>query len=250
SSASLASAAGSLEADSLSLLLEYGVDANVPKHSGHLPIQRAAYRGHFLALKNLVPVTNFDAIKESGISPIQSSAAGAHPQCLKFLLKSEFDVSFMLDQRIRKGYDDRCKSALYFSVSNGDICSTQLLLNAGALRNQDPVSCLQIALRIGNYELMNLLLQHGANVNYFCRVNTTHFPSALQYALKDEVMLRMLMNYGYEVHLCFDCPRGNASHSQYVTDGWTSTAIKDTTVSVPGGFICWCFTASILHTTK
>ncbi|XP_035402901.1 dynein axonemal heavy chain 12-like [Cygnus atratus] len=222
-------AAGGGNPDSLSLLLQYGADANVPKHSGHLPIHRAAYRGHFLALKNLVPVTNFDAIKESGISPIHSAAAGAHPQCLEFLLKSGFDANFMLDQRIRKGYDDRRKSALYFAVSNGDICSTQLLLNAGALPNQDPINCLQIALRMGNYELMNLLLRHGANVNYFCRVNTTHFPSALQYALKDEVMLRMLMNYGYDVHSCFDCPWGNTSHSQYVTDGWTSTVIKDTT---------------------
>uniref|UniRef100_A0A669NX84 Ankyrin repeat and SOCS box containing 14 n=1 Tax=Phasianus colchicus TaxID=9054 RepID=A0A669NX84_PHACC len=221
-------AAGGGNPDSLNLLLEYGADANVPKHSGHLPIHRAAYRGHFLALKNLVPVTNFDAIKESGISPIHSAAAGAHPQCLEFLLKSGFDANFMLDQRIRKGYDDRRKSALYFAVSNGDISSAQLLLNAGALPNQDPINCLQIALRMGNYELMNLLLRHGANVNYFCRVNTTHFPSALQYALKDEVMLRMLMNYGYDVHRCFDCPRGDVSHSQYVTDGWTSTVIKDT----------------------
>ncbi|NXK59020.1 ASB14 protein, partial [Sylvietta virens] len=102
------------------------------------------------------------------------------------------------------------------------------LLNAGALTNQDPINCLQIALRMGNYELMHLLLRHGANVNYFCRVNTTHFPSALQYALKDEVMLRMLLNYGYDVHRCFDCPRGSGAHAQYVTDGWTSTVIKDT----------------------
>ncbi|XP_064931856.1 ankyrin repeat and SOCS box protein 14 [Columba livia] len=221
-------AAGGGNPDSLSLLLEYGADANVPKHSGHLPIHRAAYRGHFLALKNLVPVTDFDAIKESGISPVHSAAAGAHPQCLEFLLKSGFDANFMLDQRVRKGYDDHRKSALYFAVSNGDVCSAQLLLDAGALPNQDPINCLQIALRMGNYELMNLLLRHGANVNYFCRVNTTHFPSALQYALKDEVMLRMLMNYGYDVQRCFDCPRGNSSHAQYVTDGWTSTVIKDT----------------------
>ncbi|XP_054072019.1 ankyrin repeat and SOCS box protein 14 isoform X4 [Rissa tridactyla] len=221
-------AAGGGNPDSLSLLLEYGADANVPKHSGHLPIHRAAYRGHFVALKYLVPVTDFDAIKESGISPVHSAAAGAHPQCLEFLLKSGFDANFMLDQRVRKGYDDHRKSALYFAVSNGDICSTQLLLDAGALPNQDPINCLQIALRMGNYELINLLLRHGANVNYFCRVNTTHFPSALQYALKDEVMLRMLMNYGYDVHRCFDCPQGNSSRSQYVTDGWTSTVIKDT----------------------
>lgn len=53
-------AAGGGNPDSLSLLLEYGADANVPKHSGHLPIHRAAYRGHFLwvnMLKNQVMMT-------------------------------------------------------------------------------------------------------------------------------------------------------------------------------------------------
>ncbi|XP_042305064.1 ankyrin repeat and SOCS box protein 14 isoform X2 [Sceloporus undulatus] len=221
-------AAGGGNPDCVSLLLEYGADANVPKHSGHLPIHRAAYRGHFLALQILVPVTHYSAIKESGISPVHSAAAGGHPQCLEFLLKSGFDANFMLHQRIRKGYDDERKSALYFAVSNGDITSAQLLLEAGALPNQDPVNCLQLALRMGNYELISLLLRHGANVNYFCRVNTTHFPSALQYTLKDEVMLRMLLNYGYNVHRCFDCPHGNNVHAQYIFEGWTSTVIKDT----------------------
>nr|XP_033781775.1 ankyrin repeat and SOCS box protein 14 isoform X1 [Geotrypetes seraphini]XP_033781776.1 ankyrin repeat and SOCS box protein 14 isoform X1 [Geotrypetes seraphini]XP_033781777.1 ankyrin repeat and SOCS box protein 14 isoform X1 [Geotrypetes seraphini] len=220
-------AAGGGNADSISLLLEYGADANIPKYTGHLPIHRAAYRGHLSALKVLIPVTNNAAIKRSGISPVHSAAAGGHSQCLELLLKSEFDVNFMLDSRVRKGYDDQRKSALYFAVSNGDIASVKMLLDAGALPNQDPVNCLQVALRIGNYELINLLLRHGANVNYFSRVNTLHFPSALQYTLKDEVMLRMLLNYGYDVQRCFDCPHGNNMHSPHGFEGWTSTVIKD-----------------------
>ncbi|MEE6524857.1 hypothetical protein FKM82_024542, partial [Ascaphus truei] len=212
----------------LSLLLEYGADANVPKHSGHLPIHRAAYRGHLSALKKLVPVTDNAAIKRSGMSPVHSAAAGGHPECLDLLLRSGFDVNFMLAQRVQKGYDDERKSALYFAVSNGDVSSAHLLLDAGAHPNQDPVNCLQVALRMGNYELVNLLLRHGSNVNYVCRVNPLHFPSALLYALKDEVMLRMLLNYGYNIHRCFDCPDGDTLHPTYGSDGWTSTVIKDT----------------------
>ncbi|XP_075039367.1 ankyrin repeat and SOCS box protein 14 [Mixophyes fleayi] len=214
--------------DAISLLLEYGADANIPKHSGHLPIHRAAYRGHLLALRLLIPVTDMAAIKRSGISPVHSAAAGGHPECLDLLLRSNFDVNFMLAQRVRKGYDDERKSALYFAVSNSDVSSAKLLLNAGALPNQDPVNCLQLALRMGNYELVNLLLRHGANVNYICRVNPLHFPSALQYALKDEVMLRMLLNYGYNLYKCFECPHGNNVHSIIGYEGWTSTVIKDT----------------------
>ncbi|XP_045663358.1 ankyrin repeat and SOCS box protein 14 [Ursus americanus] len=214
--------------DCLTLLLEHGADANIPKNSGHLPIHVAADRGHLLALKILVPVTDPVAIKQSGISPVHCAAAGAHPECLELLIQAGFDVNFMLDQRIRKHYDDHRKSALYFAVSNGDLSSVKLLLSAGALPNQDPVNCLQIALRMGSYELISLLLRHGANVNYFCRVNPLHFPSALQYTLKDEVMLRMLLNYGYDTERCFDCPHGNKVHPCYTFEGWTPTVIKDT----------------------
>ncbi|XP_062057109.1 ankyrin repeat and SOCS box protein 14 [Lepus europaeus] len=228
SSSILLEAARGGNPDSVTLLLEYGADANIPKNSGHLPIHVAADRGHLLALKMLVPVTNPAAIKQSGISPVHCAAAGAHPQCLELLIQAGFDVNFMLDQRIRKHYDDQRKSALYFAVSNGDLSSVKLLLGAGALPNQDPVNCLQIALRMGNYELISLLLRHGANVNYFCRVNPLHFPSALQYTLKDEVMLRMLLNYGYDIELCFDCPHGDKVHPLYSFEGWTSTVIKDT----------------------
>ncbi|CAK7293283.1 ankyrin repeat and SOCS box protein 14 isoform X3 [Vulpes vulpes] len=228
SSSILLEAASGGNPDSVALLLEHGADANVPKNSGHLPIHVAADRGHLLALKLLVPVTDLAAIKQSGISPVHCAAAGAHPQCLELLIQAGFDVNFMLDQRIRKHYDDHRKSALYFAVSNGDLSSVKLLLSAGALPNQDPVNCLQIALRMGNYELVSLLLRHGANVNYFCRVNPLHFPSALQYTLKDEVMLRMLLNYGYDTERCFDCPHGDKVHPCYTFEGWTSTVIKDT----------------------
>ncbi|XP_053456749.1 ankyrin repeat and SOCS box protein 14 isoform X5 [Nycticebus coucang] len=228
SSSILLEAASGGNPDSVILLIGYGADANIPKNSGHLPIHVAADRGHLLALKTLIPVTDLVAIKQSGISPVHCAAAGAHPQCLELLIQAGFDVNFMLDQRIRKHYDDQRKSALYFAVSNGDLASVKLLLSAGALPNQDPVNCLQIALRMGNYELISLLLRHGANVNYFCRVNPLHFPSALQYTLKDEVMLRMLLNYGYDTERCFDCPHGDKVHPSYTFEGWTSTVIKDT----------------------
>ncbi|KAJ3603288.1 hypothetical protein NHX12_031030 [Muraenolepis orangiensis] len=96
------------------------------------------------------------------------------------LLDAGYDPNFMLHQCVRRNYDDERRSALSFAVSNSDVASVRLLLAAGARTNRDPVSCLQVALRLGNYELIHLLLQSGANVNYYSTVNTTHFPSALQ----------------------------------------------------------------------
>ncbi|XP_061909697.1 dynein axonemal heavy chain 12 isoform X2 [Entelurus aequoreus] len=217
-------AAASGNPDIISLLLDHGADANVPLHSGHLPIHRVAYHGHILALQHLIPVTKPCAIKESGMSPLHSAAAGGHSHCVELLLKNGFDPNLMLHPRVRCNYDDERKSALFFAVSNNDLQSTRLLLEAGAMVNQDPISCLQVALRHSNYELINTLLRFGANVNYYSRVNTTHFPSALQYAINDEVMLRMILNYGYDVKRCFDCPYGDSCHN---FAPWTTPVIKD-----------------------
>uniref|UniRef100_A0A665TV11 Ankyrin repeat and SOCS box containing 14b n=1 Tax=Echeneis naucrates TaxID=173247 RepID=A0A665TV11_ECHNA len=215
-------AAASGNPDIISLLLDHGADPNLPLHSGHLPIHRVAYHGHRLALEHLIPVTRLDAVRESGMSPLHSAASGGHAHCVELLLKAGYDPNFMLHPRLRRGYDDERRSALFFAVSNNDLQCTRLLLEAGAMVNQDPITCLQLALRQGNYELINTLLKFGANVNYYSRVNTTHFPSALQYALKDEVMLRMILNHGYDVKRCFDCPYGDSSHGQ-----WTTSVIKD-----------------------
>ncbi|KAG7478144.1 hypothetical protein MATL_G00077340 [Megalops atlanticus] len=220
-------AAASGNAEVISLLLEYGADPNVPKHTGHLPIHRVAHRGHLQALERLIPVTTFDAVEDSGMSPLHSAAAGGQAECLQLLLSAGYDVNFMLAPWVRRNYDDQRKSVLYFAVSNNDMRSVRLLLEAGAMPNQDPVKCLQVALRLGNYELISTLLRYGANVNYYSRINTTHFPSALQYALKDEVVLRMLLNYGYDVKRCFDCPYGEGSHVPHDYEGWTPSVIKD-----------------------
>uniref|UniRef100_A0AAY4AUN6 SOCS box domain-containing protein n=1 Tax=Denticeps clupeoides TaxID=299321 RepID=A0AAY4AUN6_9TELE len=212
----------------ISLLLEHSADPNVPKHTGHLPIHRVAHRGHVEALALLIPVTTWESVEDSGMSPLHSAAAGGHSRCLEMLLDAGYDPNFMLSSWVRRNYDDQRRSALYFAVCNEDLKSVEILLEAGAMPNQDPVKCLQVALRIGNYELINMLLRYGANVNYFSRVNVMHFPSALQYAIRDELVLRMLCNFGYDVRRCFDCPYGEGSHVPADYEGWSNTVIKDT----------------------
>ncbi|TNN39921.1 Ankyrin repeat and SOCS box protein 14 [Liparis tanakae] len=218
-------AAASGNPDVVALLLDHGADPNAPLSGGHLPIHRVAYHGHILALERLIPVTELDAVKQSGMSPLHSAAAGGHAHCVEALLKAGHDPNFMLHPRVRRGYADGRRSALFFAVSNDDLRCARLLLEAGAMVNQDPVSCLQVALRQGNYELVNRLLRSGANVNYYSRVNTTHFPSALQHALNDEVLLRMVLNHGYDAKRCFDCPYAAGSHD-YAP--WATSATKDT----------------------
>ncbi|XP_075061391.1 ankyrin repeat and SOCS box protein 15 [Mixophyes fleayi] len=222
--------------DCIALLLEYGASGNVPDKEGYLPIHKAAYGGHYLALKYLIPVTSQHAIKKSGLSPLHSATDGQSVQCLELLIESGFDVNELLAEHMSENYGDKRKTALFFAVSNKDVLCTEMLLKAGSNPNVDPLNCLLVAVRSGNHEIVRLLLAHNADVNcYFMLVNDTHFPSAIQYALNDEIMLRLLLNNGYQVEKCFDCLHGDiyggsfvwSTAEEEVLPGWTSCVIKD-----------------------
>ncbi|XP_047452647.1 ankyrin repeat and SOCS box protein 15-like isoform X2 [Mugil cephalus] len=207
----LMDAAGSGNIACIQLLLDNGGNPNLPSVTGHLPIHKAAYAGHYDALKLLIPLTNKKAIKEAGLSPVHSAADGGHIQCLQLLLACGFDVNYRMNTRNSENYRDMRRSALYFAVSNGDAECTEMLLAAGAKTDLDPLCCLLVAVRSGRYEIVKLLLAAKADVNcYFTVVSDTVFPTALQYCLKDEVMMRLLLNNGYKVERCFECHHDKA----------------------------------------
>ncbi|XP_023384716.1 ankyrin repeat and SOCS box protein 15 [Pteropus vampyrus] len=226
-------------------VLEHLIHKVILKRTGHMwpmlkhrSLRKQRKRSDELldALKYLIPVTSKNAIRKSGLTPLHSAADGQNVQCLELLIENGFDVNTPLADHISESYDDERKTALYFAVSNNDIHCTEVLLNAGANPNLDPLNCLLVAVRANNHEIVRLLLSQGANVNcYFMRVNDTRFPSAIQYALNDEVMLRLLLNNGYQVEMCFDCMHGDIFGNSFVWSeieeevlpGWTSCVIKD-----------------------
>ncbi|KAI4873595.1 hypothetical protein NFI96_030682 [Prochilodus magdalenae] len=210
-------AAGSGNPDCIDLLLQNGANPNIANLSSQLPIHRASYEGHYLALRMLIPITTKRALRLSGQSPVHSAADGGHVQCLELLLQKGFDVNAVLDQHVSENYGDMRRSPLFFTVSNGDVTCTELLLRAGAKLDLDPLSCLLVAVRAGRYEIVKLLLANQADVNcYFTAVSDTVFPTALQYCLRDEMMLRMLLNCGYDAEKCFSCPHDSrSSRSQH-----------------------------------
>ncbi|KAM4615641.1 ankyrin repeat and SOCS box protein 15b [Polymixia lowei] len=204
-------AAGSGNLDCVELLLQHGANPSVASFAQQLPIHRAAYEGHYLALRTLMPLTTKRAVRLSGQSPVHSAADGGHAVCLELLIQTGFDVNALLDTHISENYGDLRKTPLYFAVSNGDLTCTEMLLKAGARTDLDPLQCILVAIRAERYELVHLLLSYGAEVNcYFRVISDTQFPTALQYSLKDRVMLRLLLNSGYHAHKCFQCCHDNS----------------------------------------
>ncbi|XP_067111142.1 ankyrin repeat and SOCS box protein 15-like [Osmerus mordax] len=91
-------AAGSGNLDCIELLLQHGANPNIANLACQLPIQRAAYEGHYLALKTLIPHL-------SGQSPVHSAADGGHAVCLQLLIEKGFNVNAMLETHISSEED-------------------------------------------------------------------------------------------------------------------------------------------------
>lgn len=186
----------------------------------------------FRALRILIPITTRRALRLSGHSPVHSAADGGHVRCLELLLQKGFDVNALLAPHFSENYGDMRRSPLYFAVSNGDAACTDMLLKSGATPNLDPLCCLLVAVRSGRREMVKLLLAAGADVNcYFTAVNNTVFPTALQYCLKDEEMMRLLLSHGYNANKCFRC-----NHD----DSWEDAGQShDSQQPVPVSLVTW-----------
>uniref|UniRef100_A0A3B4AFE6 SOCS box domain-containing protein n=1 Tax=Periophthalmus magnuspinnatus TaxID=409849 RepID=A0A3B4AFE6_9GOBI len=208
-------ATGSGNPDCVNILLEHGANPNMHNLSFQLPIHKAAYEGHYLALRTLMPLTTRRALRLAGQSPVHSAADGGHAHCLELLLQSGYDVNALLAPHVSENYGDMRQSPLYFAVSNGDRTCTELLLNSGAQPDLDPLSCLLVAVRSGRYEIVKLLLEAKADVNcYFTAVTDTVFPTALLYWL----------NQGLDAKKCFCCSHDDSwdDHMEYMPS-WSSS---------------------------
>ncbi|XP_078470467.1 ankyrin repeat and SOCS box protein 15-like [Lampetra planeri] len=191
-----------------------------------LSLSRAHRCARRRALKQLAEATSPRAIAASGVSPVHAAADGGHAECLRLLLEGgRCDVNAALATHAAREHGDGRRSALFFAVANGDVVCARLLLQAGALPNQDPLNALVVAVQSGDRDLARLLLRHGADVNFRSTLNSTRFPSALQYALKDEATLRLLMNFGCDVRSCFECSHGDDDNPTRMV--LTSSVIED-----------------------
>ena len=160
----------------------------------------------------LILVTSCARVRNSGISPLHIAAERNRDEILKLLVQSGFDINAELSEERSRMYADRRSTALYFSVYNGNLEATEILLEAGADPNLDLFNPLLIAVRRGWTDIATVLLRHGANVNAQISTQPTSFPSAILLTLECLPMLKLLLDKGCDARPCFDCPYGQKPH--------------------------------------
>ncbi|KAM3594249.1 uncharacterized protein V6R79_004854 [Siganus canaliculatus] len=198
--------------ESVALLLAKNADANKPTTSGLLPLHFAAQHGYHEIVSLLVPVTSRARLRHSPISPLHLAAEHNRHAVAAVLLKTGADVNATLACSHSVQYTDGRTTALYVAIANGSTETAEVLLNAGASLNLDPVSPLLMAVQRGCVSTVSLLLEKGANANARIPSNATTFPAAVALCMNNLTLLKLLLDHGCDAFSCFRCTHGSAPH--------------------------------------
>ncbi|XP_007942705.1 ankyrin repeat and SOCS box protein 2 [Orycteropus afer afer] len=212
SASALYEACKNVHEEVVEFLLSQGADANRANKDGMLPLHMAAKKGNYRIVQMLLPVTSRTRLRRSGISPLHLAAERNHDEVLEALLDAGFDVNALLAPERARLYEDRRTTALYFAVVNNNVHATEMLLLAGADPNRDILNPLLVAIRHGCLRTMQLLLDHGANIDAYISTHPTTFPATIMFAMKYLSLLKFLMDLGCNGEPCFSCLYGNGPH--------------------------------------
>ncbi|XP_058254345.1 ankyrin repeat and SOCS box protein 2b isoform X3 [Hemibagrus wyckioides] len=190
--------------DTVDLLLRHHADANKGSQTGLLPLHIAAQHGHEDIVSLLLPVTSRAKIRQSGITPLHLAAEFNQENVVKFLIKSGCDVNTRMSHERSSMFHDHRNTALYCAVTAGNARVVELLLEAGANPNLDPLSPLLVALRQRCFRTIYTLVEHGADVNAHVPAHPTDFPGVLLYSHSMGI-LQYLLDNGCKAQECFRC---------------------------------------------
>jgi uncharacterized protein len=163
------STASNGDTETLITLIEGGVDINAFNSEGATALCSAILAKQIEAMKLLLDFgANIDLANENGITPLACATSplfysrwkGCHIKNLENILM------YIIDFLIKSGADpNRSGRVIVDVVNSGSLEALQLLINAGVdVNSKDNIgtSILTFAKEIGNQEVIDLLIKHGA----------------------------------------------------------------------------------------
>ncbi|KAK7944849.1 hypothetical protein WMY93_000577 [Mugilogobius chulae] len=205
--------------DALRFLIKQGADINTQAADGNTALFEAAKNRHEGVVELLLS-QNADANRpgRNGLLPLHVAAQNGN---------EPYDPNAMLSEERSSLYEDRRRTALYFSVANVNLDAVRLLLAHGASTGLDTLPPLMVASRQGAVRTVNLLLQHGADVNVSVPSLTTTFPPLLMFCARDPPLLKLMLDHGLKAAPCFTCSYGHKPHPPLKSQSEDRTRIME-----------------------
>ena len=195
-------------------LLEAGANPNAALLLGETPVMVASRSGHPAVVEHLIAKgANVNAHAARGQTALMWAVSQEHPDVVRVLLAHGADVHARSDvwnqvmavpphgylnynRAIPQGGD----TALMFAARVGDLASARLLMAAGANVNDADawgVSATALSAHAGHGELVEFLLEHGADANA-AQAGFTALHAAVM--RRDEKMVSALLAHGADAN--------------------------------------------------
>lgn len=156
------------------LLINHKADVNVKDREDHPPLYYSIKNGSCKITKLLLDgQATLNDMSENGMTGLHVAAAGGHTRVVNLLLKYGAEVDFMTEEGFtplhlaaRKGN----KSVCFSTFSYVKIVDALLIFNADPdIQDNYGRTALHFAAENANYRIINLLLDHGADINFKCK---------------------------------------------------------------------------------
>lgn len=150
-------------------LIEHGADLDKYGYSQQNALQHAASSGHILVIEELLAAgANLNSIGQMG-SALHCAISGSQPDTVRLLLQSGANGGEFTD--IEEEDTPIWPNPLLLASRNGEFQIVKVLLDAGMDPNEPSILWgnselpIHAAAQIGNIDILQVLLEHGANVN-------------------------------------------------------------------------------------
>jgi len=153
------------------LLLQHGAQVNMPADSFESPLTLAACGGHTtLAHLLLEEGANIEEVNDEGYTPLMEAAREGHQEMVKLLLKLPTKETKPLSAsvpaaKVNVQTDETQETALTLACCGGFKEVAEILVAQGANLELGASTPLMEAAQEGHKDLVELLLEKGADVN-------------------------------------------------------------------------------------